>query len=116
MHIDDDSSDINESVDLTGALGVVAARAAATESESPLIEDRFARMFLDAAGEGIWSMYSDATFAAELTRVQPDLPAWIRLMVEYTACRTAFFDGFFLNAANAGVRQMVILASGLDAR
>jgi methyltransferase (TIGR00027 family) len=32
------------------------------------------------------------------------------------ATRTAFFDEFFLGAADAGVRQVVILASGLDAR
>jgi methyltransferase (TIGR00027 family) len=36
--------------------------------------------------------------------------------VDYMASRTAFFDGFFLDAANAGVRQVVILAAGLDSR
>lgn len=30
--------------------------------------------------------------------------------------RTRFFDAFFLDAANAGIRQAVILASGLDTR
>ena len=40
-------------------------------------------------------------------------------MVSYMACRTAFFDQFFVNAtraANAGIRQAVILAAGLDSR
>ena len=32
------------------------------------------------------------------------------------AVRTRFFDSFFLDAAQAGVRQAVILASGLDTR
>jgi len=32
------------------------------------------------------------------------------------AVRTRFFDSFFLDAAEAGVRQAVILASGLDTR
>jgi methyltransferase (TIGR00027 family) len=32
------------------------------------------------------------------------------------ACRTRFYDQFFLDAANGGVGQAVILASGLDAR
>ncbi len=32
------------------------------------------------------------------------------------AVRTRFFDYFFLDAAEAGVRQAVILASGLDTR
>ncbi len=35
------------------ALGVAAARAAATESETPLISDRFARVFLDAAAGAV---------------------------------------------------------------
>ena len=48
---DNDSWDITESVGAT-ALGVAAARAAASEEENPLIEDPFARVFLDAAGEG----------------------------------------------------------------
>jgi len=37
-------------------------------------------------------------------------------MVGYMASRTAFFDQFFLDATNAGIRQAVILAAGLDAR
>jgi methyltransferase (TIGR00027 family) len=37
-------------------------------------------------------------------------------MVGYMASRTAFFDSFFLDATNAGIRQVVILAAGLDAR
>jgi methyltransferase (TIGR00027 family) len=32
------------------------------------------------------------------------------------ACRTRFYDQFFLEAARAGIGQAVILASGLDAR
>jgi methyltransferase (TIGR00027 family) len=32
------------------------------------------------------------------------------------AARTRFFDDFFADAVNAGIRQAVILASGLDAR
>lgn len=32
------------------------------------------------------------------------------------AVRTRFFDSFFLDATEAGVRQSVILASGLDTR
>jgi methyltransferase (TIGR00027 family) len=37
-------------------------------------------------------------------------------MVSYMACRTAFFDNFFLEATRAGIGQAVILAAGLDAR
>jgi methyltransferase (TIGR00027 family) len=37
-------------------------------------------------------------------------------MIDFMATRTAFFDEFFLGAADSGVRQVVILAAGLDAR
>ena len=47
---DNDSWDITQSVGAT-ALGVAAARAAETESEDPLINDPFARLFVDAAGD-----------------------------------------------------------------
>jgi methyltransferase (TIGR00027 family) len=40
----------------------------------------------------------------------------VQAMTDFMAVRTAFFDEFFLNAAQSGVRQMVILAAGLDAR
>jgi methyltransferase (TIGR00027 family) len=40
----------------------------------------------------------------------------MKSMVSYFASRTKFFDTFFLDAANAGIRQAVILAAGLDAR
>ncbi|BBY06175.1 class I SAM-dependent methyltransferase [Mycobacterium noviomagense] len=107
---DNDSWDITESVGAT-ALGVAAARAAESESDHPLIEDPFARLFVDAAGQGIWSLYSTLPADAE-----PDVRAWVQAMTDFMAVRTAFFDEFFLNAAQAGVRQMVILAAGLDAR
>ena len=111
---DDDSWDITESVGAT-ALGVAAARAAASQEETPLIADPFARVFLDAAGEGIWTMWG-SRLPDELVESEPDLPARMRAMVDYMACRTVFFDEFFLAAAAAGVRQVVILAAGLDAR
>jgi methyltransferase (TIGR00027 family) len=37
-------------------------------------------------------------------------------MLGYTACRTKFFDDYFLAAAGDGIRQAVILAAGLDSR
>jgi methyltransferase (TIGR00027 family) len=37
-------------------------------------------------------------------------------MGNYQAVRTHFFDAFFADAADAGIRQIVILASGLDSR
>jgi len=44
------------------------------------------------------------------------LPLQMQAMVGYMASRTAFFDAFFLDATRAGIRQVVILAAGLDSR
>lgn len=63
---DDDSWDITKSVGAT-ALGVAAAGAAASEAQNPLIEDRFALMFLDAGGEGMWTAFPGSTLPVELT-------------------------------------------------
>ncbi|MCI4676234.1 class I SAM-dependent methyltransferase [Candidatus Mycolicibacterium alkanivorans] len=112
---DNDSWDITHSVGAT-ALGVAAARAAGTESENPLISDPFARVFVDAAGEGIWSIYSDPKLLAEAIEMEPAVRTRIQLMIDFMATRTAFFDEFFLNAVDSGVRQVIILAAGLDAR
>ena len=112
---DNDSWEITESVGST-ALGVAAARAAETESENPLIRDPFARAFLEAAGEGMWSLTSDPRLAAEMKQRAPDVQAHMQVMVDFMAVRTAWFDEFFLDAVSSGIRQVVILAAGLDAR
>lgn len=112
---DNDSWDVTESVGAT-ALGVAAARAVETESENPIISDPFARVFVDAAGTGMWTVMASPTLAAQLADNEPDLQARMRVMVDFMAVRTAFIDEFFLSAAKAGVRQIVILAAGLDSR
>jgi methyltransferase (TIGR00027 family) len=108
---DDDTWDITESVGAT-ALGVAAARAAETESAEPLFRDPFARVFLDAAGEGTWSIFDHLAVA----RVDQELAARMQRLQDFFAARTAFIDDFFVAAADSGIRQVVILAAGLDAR
>ncbi|WP_019970396.1 SAM-dependent methyltransferase [Mycobacterium sp. 141] len=100
---DDDTWDINESVGAT-ALGVAIARAHETASDSPLFLDPYAQMFLDAAAERGWA------------RPQGAMAERIRTITDYAASRTKWFDEFFIAAGANGVRQTVILASGLDAR
>src|SRR3984957_8270758 len=112
---DNDSWEITESVGAT-ALGVAASRAAETESDNPLIRDPFARVFLDAGGDGVWDWVSAPQLPAELLESEPDLALQMQSMVGYMACRTAFFDQFFLDATRGGIRQVVILAAGLDSR
>lgn len=46
----------------------------------------------------------------------PDAAWGLQRMTTELVVRTRYFDQFFLDAAAAGVRQAVILASGLDAR
>jgi methyltransferase (TIGR00027 family) len=112
---DDDSWEITESVGAT-ALGVAAARAADTESSDPLINDPFARVFLDRVGHGVWDWYGAPELPAAVVEAEPDMPQRMQALVSYFAARTRFFDTAFIDAANAGVRQAVILAAGLDAR
>ena len=112
---DNDSWEITESVGST-ALGVAAARAAETASENPLIQDPFAQVFLDAAGPGMWSLTSDPKLSAALTDLEPGVGAFRQVMVDFMAVRTKWFDELFLDAVSSGIRQVVILASGLDSR
>jgi methyltransferase (TIGR00027 family) len=112
---DNDTWEITESVGAT-ALGVASARAAETESENPMIRDPFARVFLDAAGDGLWNWYSASQLRPELLDAEPELALQMQAMVSYMASRTAFFDQFFVDATGAGVPQVVILAAGLDSR
>ena len=111
MRTDDDTWNITESVGAT-ALVVAAARAAESESARPLFHDPFARVFLDTAGEGTWSMF-DRSAAADL---DAELVARMQALRDFFASRTVFIDDFFVAATDAGIRQVVILAAGLDAR
>jgi methyltransferase (TIGR00027 family) len=115
VRADDDTWDINESVGAT-ALGVAGGRAAETNSAQPLINDPYARLFLEAAGDGIWNVYLDDELPPELAAVDPRFKERMQAMMSYMGSRTKFFDDFFVTAAAAGIRQTVILAAGLDAR
>ncbi|OBH85536.1 SAM-dependent methyltransferase [Mycobacterium scrofulaceum] len=107
-----DSWAITELVGAT-ALGVAAARAAETAGRDPLIRDEFARVLVSSAGPA-WERLAD-----------PEL-AWLegdehgrrahRIGIDYQAVRTHFFDEYFDDAARDGIRQVVIIAAGLDSR
>ena len=107
-----DSWAITESVGAT-ALGVAAARAAETARPDPLIRDPFAHLLVSAAGP-VW-----AELAAGTSAPYGDDYRGRRLdqmARSYQAVRTHYFDGYFGAAASAGIRQVVILAAGLDSR
>jgi methyltransferase (TIGR00027 family) len=107
---DDDTWDIATSVGATAVM-VASARAAETASEQPLIRDEFAQMLVDGPELAQLVAKMSTTYTAD-----PELAAVRAHMVNYQAARTHFFDAYFRAAAAAGIRQHVILASGLDSR
>lgn len=105
MRTDDDAWDIVTSVGLT-ALGVATFRALESAHPDPLIHDEYAAMFVRAAGE---PHFLDVL-------ANPPKLVGLPLVPGFVGLRTKFFDEFFESAAEDGIRQVVILASGLDAR
>lgn len=107
---DGDSWDIATSVGATAVM-VAAARAAETASENPLIRDEFAQVLIDGPELSDLLSKMSTTFASD-----PEIETVYQGMVDYQAARTRFFDAFFGAAVAAGIRQVVILAAGLDSR
>jgi methyltransferase (TIGR00027 family) len=111
----DDSWDIASSVGVTAVM-VAAARARETESSDALIRDPYARLLVTGADAGMWSTFLDTAMQERIAGADPEAAAMFANMLSYQAVRTHFFDAFFTDAADAGIRQIVILASGLDSR
>ena len=107
---DSDSWDIASSVGATATM-VAAARALASKEPDPLIDDPYAEPLVRAVGVDFFTKLADGGIS-----VSGDEASTATLMTTAMAVRTKFFDDFFLAAANAGIRQAVILASGLDSR
>jgi methyltransferase (TIGR00027 family) len=107
---DDDTWDIATSVGATAVM-VASARAVETASDQPLIRDEYAQLLIDGPELADLVARMNTTYTADQER------AAVRAhMVNYQAARTHFFDAYFRAAAEAGIRQHVILASGLDSR
>ena len=110
---DDDTWDLASSVGATATM-VAAARAAATRADKPLINDPFAGPLVEAVGIDMFTRMVRGEM--NLAELDDDQARGVRGMTDNMAARTKFFDEFFLDATEAGIRQVVILASGLDAR
>ena len=107
---DDDSWDLASSVGATATM-VATSRAMASRGPEPLLDDPFAEPLVRAVGLAPFVRILDGDLSLE------DDPLLNRkTRTEQMAVRTRFFDDFFTDAAAAGVRQAVILASGLDTR
>lgn len=111
---DNDTWDLATSVGATATM-VAAARAIATNAPDPVINDQFAEPLVRAVGVDFFTRWVSGDLRA--ADVDDEESSWkLEHMPDAMAARTRFFDSFFQDAAEAGIRQAVILASGLDSR
>ena len=99
-----DSWDLASGVGAT-ATAVAAARALA--NRAGLIDDGWAEPLVRAVGADHFLTILDG---------EPDPDSEVERLAHGMAVRTRYFDDFLADAGAAGIRQVVILASGLDAR
>jgi len=110
---DNDTWDLATSVGAT-ATGVAVGRALASRAANPLINDPFAEPLVRAVGVDFFTRL--ATGELNPAEVDDNGEWGMQRMRDMMAVRTRFFDDFFIEATDRGIRQAVILASGLDAR
>lgn len=108
MRTESDSWDLATSV---GATATMVAAQRALAAAGSLIDDPYAAPLVRAVGVDVYTRLVDGQIAAEEgAEFDPDR------MARGMAVRTRFYDRFFVDAAQSGIRQAVILAAGLDAR
>ena len=117
---DGDTWDLASSVGVTATM-VAAARAIANRAEPPLINDPFAEPLVQGrrGGPARPPGQPGELDPAELNDVHDGATGSagaMSRMADNMAVRTKYFDEFFLDATKAGIKQVVILASGLDSR
>jgi methyltransferase (TIGR00027 family) len=108
-----DTWDLASSVGATATM-VAAARAVATRSADPLINDQFAEPLVRAVGVDFFAKMAGGEL--DPRDLNDDEAKGLRRFADAMAIRTEYFDNFFRGATAAGIRQAVILASGLDSR
>jgi methyltransferase (TIGR00027 family) len=105
---------VNEALDgsLDGvsetALGAAEMRAEESERTDRLFDDPYAAAFVAAAPP----LFPDLPSLDD----DPELSALKDAFLAEIAIRTRFYDDYLLRACEAGCRQVVILAAGLDSR
>lgn len=94
-----------------GATATMVAAQRALSSDAKLIDDPYAAPLVRAVGIDVYVRLVNGEIAAGgNTEFDP------QRMAQGMACRTRFYDQFFLEATRSGIGQVVILASGLDSR
>ena len=129
---DNDTWDLASSVGATATM-VAAARAMASTADDALIDDPFAEPLVRAVGVDFFTRLVTGELRPEDLDSDSESVGMQR-MTDNMAVRTKFFDEFFLTATGGGnpteatgggnpteateggIRQAVILASGLDSR
>ncbi|MCV7077495.1 class I SAM-dependent methyltransferase [Mycobacterium szulgai] len=109
----DDHWDLASSVGATATM-VATGRAMATRDPRGLINDPFAEPLVRAVGIDFFSKMIDGEL--DFDAVEDDSKVRVQAMIDGMAVRTKFYDDYFVEATASGIRQAVILASGLDAR
>ena len=94
---------------------VAASRALASRGPDALLDDRFAEPLVRAVGVDFMTRWA-ASDLASADVDEPGAPWGMQRMTDMLAARTRYIDAFFAEAGAAGIGQVVILASGLDAR
>lgn len=105
-----DTWDITTSVGST-ALFVATARALEAQKAEPLAVDPYAEIFCRAVGGSAADVLDGKDPGHQLKSAEFGEP-----FVNFQGARTRYFDDYFRRAAEAGVRQVVVLAAGLDSR
>ncbi|HEY2447631.1 MAG TPA: class I SAM-dependent methyltransferase [Mycobacterium sp.] len=109
----DDSWDLASSVGATATM-IAAGRAMATKDPRGLINDPFAEPLVRAVGLDFFVKLIDGEI--DFSAIENASPARTQAIINGIVVRTDYFDSYLVAAADAGVRQVVILASGLDSR
>jgi methyltransferase (TIGR00027 family) len=107
MGATDQQWDIVSSVGLT-ALAVAAGRAVETARPDALIQDAWAARFVDRADP-------PAPMPTSPTDPLATTLGW-RYLTDLMAVRSRFFDDYLGAVSATGIRQIVVLAAGLDVR
>ncbi|SPM39061.1 O-Methyltransferase involved in polyketide biosynthesis [Mycobacterium numidiamassiliense] len=110
MRSEGDTWDITTSVGST-ALFVATARALEAQKPDPLVVDPYAEIFCRAVGGPAADVLD-----GKIPDHQLKTADFGEHFVNFQGARTKYFDEYFRRAADAGVRQVVILAAGLDSR
>src|ERR1700738_2048035 len=106
---EDDKWDPTTGVGMTATFGA-AARAMATDKG--LLQDPFAEPLVRAVGVKYFNRLVENERYADDGGTNPRMAGLIDILVAHTR----FLDQFLADAGRAGIRQVVILASGLDTR